>query len=122
MEAFTAKLELDPTLLRGLRHGLASWLEGAGAESADRDAMVLATHEVAAHTMQTAETGSTVDVTANLDGDDRFVVDVQSDGAWATVSADAHGSAIAMAAELMSGVATRTSETVRMRKRAHVGD
>lgn len=114
MEAFTATLELDPKLLRELRHGLASWLDGAGAESADRDAMVLATHEVAAHAMQTADTGSTVDVMAQRIGVDGFTVDVQSDGAWATVAADADGSALALAAELMS-VATRSSHTVRMR-------
>lgn len=115
MEGFAAALELDPTQLRGLRHALTAWLERAGVESHDRDAIVLATHEATAHAMQTAESGSSVDVTAMRDEDNRFVVDVQSDGMWATVTADVQGSALALAAQLMSGVTTRTSQTVRMR-------
>lgn len=115
MEAFAATLELDPKLLRGLRRGLAAWLEKAGAQSPDRDAVVLATHEATAHAMQTAEAGSTIDVTAHCDGDDQFVVDVQSDSAWETITADPSGSVLALAAQLVS-VSARSSEMVRMRK------
>jgi hypothetical protein len=115
VEAFAATLEVDPTLLRGLRHALARWLEGAGVQDRDRDAMVLATHEATAHAMQRAEAGSTIDVTANRDAANQFVVDVQSEGAWATVTADAHG-VHAQLTELMSSVSTRTSQTVRMHK------
>ncbi len=77
--------------------------------------MVLATHEATAYAMQTAEAGSTIDVTANRDGANRLVVDVQSEGPWVTI-AHADGAALAVLVELTSGVTTRTSHTLRMRQ------
>ena len=104
MEAFTATLALDPTLLRGLRHSLAAWLEGAGASVGQRNSVVLATHEATAHVMQTNE-GGTVDVSASRDGDDSFVVHVRSDGAWEIAASE--GSARSIIAGLMGDVSTR---------------
>ena len=88
MEAFTATLELDPTLLRGLRHSLGAWLEGAGASLRQRSSVVLATHEATAHLMQSNGSAGTVDVTASRDGDDSFVVHVRRDGAWEIAASD----------------------------------
>lgn len=114
MESFTATLELDPTLLRGLRHSLAAWLEGAGAPVAKRNSVVLATHEAAAHAMQTGESGGTVAVTASRDGD-AFIVHVRSDGAWEIAASDVEGSARSIIAGLMGDVSTQASHTLRMR-------
>ena len=118
MEAFSATLELDPKLLRGLRHGLASWLEGAGALAGDRDSMVLATHEAAAHAMESAESGTTLDVTADRDGNSGFVVHVRCDGAraWEASTSDPQGSALGVVTSVMSDVSTQASQTMRMRK------
>ena len=113
MEAFTETLDRDPLLLRGLRHSLATWLDGAGASGADRDSIVLATHEAAAQAMQSADSGS-VDVSAGHDGDRSFVVHVRSDGAWNVVGPNEPVNDFLT--ELMSEVSTRTSTAVRMRK------
>ena len=115
MEAFTASLDLDPKLLRGLRHALGAWLDGSGAPLAQRNSVVLATHEATAHVMQTSESGGTVDVTASRDGDNSFVVHVRSDGAWARATSDGEGSALSVVAELMGDVSTQASHTLRMR-------
>jgi hypothetical protein len=113
VEAFTETLDRDPLLLRELRHSLASWLDGAGASGADRDSMVLATHEAAAQAIQNADSG-TVDVSARHDGDHSFVVHVRSDRAWSVIAPNEPGSNLLT--ELMSEVSTRMSTTVRMRK------
>ena len=113
MEAFTATLALDPTLLRGLRHSLADWLEGAGAQVAERNSVVLATHEAAAHAMQAGESGGTIDVTASRD-DDAFIVHVRRDGAWEIAATDVRGRALSAAAELIGDFSTQASHTVRM--------
>lgn len=118
MEAFTATLALDPTLLRGLRLSLAAWLDEAGAPIGQRNSVVLATHEATAHVMQTGESGGTVDVTASRDGDESFVVHVRSDGAWETAASDIEGSARSIIAGLMGDVSTRVSDTLRMRTSA----
>lgn len=115
MEAFSATLQLDPTLLQGLRHSLAAWLESAGAPIAERNSVLLATHEVAAHAMQTGRTGGTVDVTATTDGLDAFVVHVRSDGVWERVGPDTPWSGLGLVAGLMGDVSTQASHTVRMR-------
>lgn len=115
MEAFTATLELDPTLLRGLRHSLAAWLEGAGAPVGQRNSVVLATHEVTAHAMQTAESGGTIDVSASRDRNDSFVVHVRADGAWESAASDVRSSAVSVVAGLMGDVSTQASHTLRMR-------
>ena len=116
MEAFTATLAHDPTLLRELRHSLAAWFDRAGASNADRDSMVLATHEAAAHSMEHSESDSTLDVRARRNGDDSFLVHVRNDGDWKAVNVDAHGATLTGLTELASDVSIRTSTTVRMRK------
>lgn len=115
MQAFAITLGPDPTLLRGLRHALASWLDGAGASGPDRDSMVLATHEAAAHAMQSGESG-TVDVSVDHDDGRRFVVQVRSDKVWRTVGSDGRGGGLSVMTQLMTEVSTRTSTTVRMSK------
>jgi hypothetical protein len=115
LEAFTATLALDPKLLRGLRHSLASWLEGAGALDGDRDSMVLATHEAAAHAMENAESGSTLDVTADRDGTTSFVVHVRCDAAWEAFASDPQYTALNVVTSVMADVSARASHTVRMR-------
>lgn len=115
MESFTATLELDPTLLRGLRHSLGAWLEDAGASPGKRNSVMLATHEAAAHLIDEGEPGSTVDVTASRDGDDSFVVHVRSDGVWEMAASNVEGSALAVVARLMGDVSTQASHTLRMR-------
>jgi hypothetical protein len=87
VEAFTATLALDPTLLRGLRSSLAAWLDGAGASSEQGVSILLATHEATANAMADGAGGGSVNVTANRDGDSGFVVDICHDGAW-----EPHGS------------------------------
>ena len=106
-------LALDLTLLRGLRHALTTWLDDAGATPADRDSIVLATHEATAHAMEIGESGSTVDVTAMRDYDDSFVLHVRSDGGWTrSVESDR----MVMVHRLMSDVSKQSSSTVRMRR------
>jgi hypothetical protein len=118
VEGFTATLELDPTLLRGLRDSLAAWLEGAGAPRAERNSVVLATHEAAAHMMRAGESGGTIDVTASRDGDDSFVVHVRSDEAWEIAASGVEGSAYSIIAGLMGDLSTQASHTLRMRTSA----
>ena len=118
MEAFTSTLDLDPALLRPLRHSLSSWLERAGAQAAERDCVVLATHEAAASAIESGESGGTFDVTASRDHEGVLVVHVRSDGVWEAASSDAPGSALSLIAELMSETSTRVSSTVRMRTSA----
>lgn len=118
MEAFSATLGLDPTLLRPLRHSLASWLERAGAPAAERDSVVLATHEAAASAIESGDSGGMVDVTADRDVTGVFVVHVRSDGVWEPAGSDVPGSALSLIAELMSETSTRVSSTVRMRTSA----
>lgn len=113
MEAFTATVALDPTLLRELRSSLAAWLDRAGASSEQRVSVVLATHEATANAMADGDRGGTIDVTANRDGDSGFVVDVSHDGPWTP-----HGGEeryVSLAA-LMSDLSGQTSTTLRMRK------
>ena len=120
MDSFSARLGVDPTLLRPLRHSLASWLERAGAPAAERDSVVLATHEAAASAMESGESGGSVDVTANRDGEGAFVVHVRSDGVWEAAASDFAGSALSLVAELMSETSTRVSNTMRMRTSARL--
>jgi hypothetical protein len=120
VEAFSATLGLDPKLLRPLRHSLASWLERAGAPAPERDSVVLATHEAVAHAIESGESGGTLDVTADRDGDGAFVVHVRSDGVFAVAGSDVPGSAMALVAALMSETSTRVSNTVRMRSSARL--
>lgn len=114
MEAFTATLARDPTLLRGLRLSLGAWLEDSGALVGQRNSVILATHEAAAHVMQT-ESGGTVNVIASRDGENSFVVHVRGDGAWKIAASDVEGSAHSIIAGLMGDVSTQASHTLRMR-------
>jgi anti-sigma regulatory factor (Ser/Thr protein kinase) len=115
MEAFVATLVIDPSLLRGLRHALSGWLDGAGADSRERDSLVLATHEVAAKAMTAGgATDRTIDVSASRDGSDSFVVLVRDDGAWEPIDGDPE-SPYSRLAGLVSHVSTQSSTTVRMR-------
>jgi hypothetical protein len=115
MEAFAATLVIDPTLLRGLRHALAGWLDGAGADSTERNSLVLATHEVAARAMTAGgTTDRTIDVSASRDRGDSFVVLVREDGVWEPIEDDLEAP-YSRLAKLVSHVSTQSSTTVRMR-------
>jgi hypothetical protein len=71
-----------------LRFVLASWLEGAGASNADRDSILLATHEAAVRAMQTGEDGGTVEVIASQNDDESFLIHVRNDDRWAQLADD----------------------------------
>jgi hypothetical protein len=79
-------------------------------------ARTCATHEAAAHAMESAESGSTLDVTADRDGNSGFVVHVRCDGAWEASTSDPQGSALGVVTSVMSDVSTQASQTMRMRK------
>ena len=113
MEAFTATLALDPTLLHGLRSSLTTWLDGAGASLEQRVSVVLATHEATANAMADGDGRGSIDVTANRDGDSGFVVDVCHDGPWKPHDT---GEQYVSLAALMSDLSHQTSTTLRMRK------
>lgn len=113
MEAFTANLALDPTLLRGLRSSLTAWLDRAGASSEQRVSVVLATHEATANAMADGDEGGCIDVTANTDGDSGFVVDVSHAGPWMPPESDEKYVSLAA---LMSELSRRTSTTLWMHK------
>lgn len=53
-----------------------------GVPALERDSVVLATHEAAAHAIESGESGGTVDVTASRDGEGVSIVHVRSDGVW----------------------------------------
>jgi histidine kinase-like protein len=116
VEAFSVTLALDLRLLRGLRHALTTWLDGAGATPENRDSIVLATHEATAHAMEIGESGTTVDVTAIRDNDDSFVLHVRSDGGWTASGSAVESDRMVMVRKLMSDVSTQSSSTVRMRQ------
>ena len=115
MEAFTATLPLDPLLLQGLRHRLSAWLEKSGASREDHDSVVLATHEAAAHAIQTADGGSMLDVTADRDEDESFVVHVQTDGGWTPLDENAPHN-VGRLTDLMTDVSLRSSSALRLRR------
>ena len=77
--------------------------------------MVLATHEAAAHAIEAGESGSTVEVTANRDGDHSVVVYVRRDSRWRPPDIDEHGPKLTMLADLISDVSTQSSTTLRLR-------
>ena len=114
MDAFTATLALDTTLLRGLRSSLNGWLDRAGASSEQRASVVLATHQATANAMADGDEGGSIEVTANTDGDSGFVIDISHDGLWKSREDDEKYVPLAA---LMSDLSHQTSTTLRMHKR-----
>lgn len=115
MEPFAVTLA-DITLLRGLRHSLASWLEEAGAPTEAKDSIVIATHEATANAITHGEAGCPVTVTANRHSDGRFMVVVRNDGGWKEQTPEAGGRGLSMMRDLMSDVGIRPATAVYMRK------
>ena len=119
MEPFITTVSGDKTLLRDLRHSLTFWLELAGAPAEAQTSIVLATHEAAANAIEHGDTGGSVLVTAEPEGEGGFVVVVRNDGGWKQESVrDGRGRGLAMMHELMSDVGITTTTTVRMRTAA----
>lgn len=114
MEGFATQLALDPTLLRGMRHSLASWLDVAGASSHTRDAVVIGTHEAAANVMRDGDLG-TIDVEADREDDGGFVVHVRHVGPWAPHEGDTRIGSVVLGS-LLAEVSTQSSTTLRMRE------
>ncbi len=119
MEPFTATLEHDVSLLRGLRHSLSSWLEMSGVAAEARAGIVLATHEAAANALRHGEgTHSPVTVTARPDGEGSLMVVVRNDGSWKEPAPEPEreGRGLPLMRGLMSDVAVYPGTSVRMRK------
>ena len=116
MEPFTSILTHDSTLLRGLRHSLSDWLEGAGASPDVQAAVVLATHEAAANGIEHGEPDSLVTVVAHKDGVDSFQVTVVNDGGWKDREPGHRGRGLMMMSDLVSDLTIEPSTTVRLRK------
>jgi serine/threonine-protein kinase RsbW len=115
MAAFAATLVQGPTELRGMRHSLASWLEGMGAPENVLGAVMLATHEAAANAMEHGQPESPVTVTASQNEDGGFIVEVTNHGGWKEPEPGHGGRGLAMMTGLMSEIAIQTSTNVRMR-------
>ena len=116
MEAFSATLANDLSLLRGLRESLASWLENAGASVEALSSIVLATHEATANAIQYGDTDGPVTVTATPDPDGGFLVAVRNDGNWKKPELGSSGRGLPMMRELMSDVGIQPGTVVRLRK------
>jgi anti-sigma regulatory factor (Ser/Thr protein kinase) len=120
MEAFETSLRLDLSLLRGLRHTLAAWLDTAGVADEARESIVLATHEAAVNAIEHAELGTEVAVRGVRD-DAKLIVVVANTGKWRKPrSADEmRGRGLVLMEQLMSDVEIHVKSgrtTVRMRK------
>ena len=116
MEPFTSILTHDSSLLRGLRHSLADWLEGAGASPDVQARVVLATHEAVANGIEHGQPDSPVTVVAQRNGADSFQVTVVNDGGWKDQEPGDRGRGLTMMSDLMSDLAVTPSTTVRMRR------
>jgi anti-sigma regulatory factor (Ser/Thr protein kinase) len=79
VEPFEASLPPDLAQLRELRHELAAWLERVGVTGADRDAVVLATHEAAANGIEHAEARVVV---RGVRDEEKLLVVVSNTGRW----------------------------------------
>ena len=113
MAAFAATLVRGPTELRGMRRSLMTWLEGAHATPAMRDAVLLATHEAAANAMSHGEPEAPVTVTASPDEGGGFVVEVTNHGGWKEPEPGHEGRGMGMMTDLMSEVTIRTNVRLR---------
>lgn len=113
MAAFTATLVDGPIALREMRHSLRSWLELTAATARIRDSVVIATHEAAANAMAHGEPEGPVTVTASLDEEGGFVVEVTNHGGWREPEPGHTGRGMAMMADLMSDVTIRTNVRLR---------
>ena len=117
MEPFSATLEADPTRLRDLRMGIATWLGNAGIEGDVRDAVVLATHEAAASAIERSPTRVTVDATV---AGRSIAIVVASDGQWTSRERDEGGHRMHVLRAVMSGVgfeAAQGQASLRLEKR-----
>jgi hypothetical protein len=99
MEPFSATLQVDPTRLRDLRLGIATWLENAGIYGDVRDSVVLATHEAAASAIERASTN--VSVEAEVEGRSVRIV-VESDGDWTRPAGEEGGQRVRVIRALVS--------------------
>jgi serine/threonine-protein kinase RsbW len=117
VEPFEASLPPDLTQLRALRHDLAAWLERVGIAGADRDAVVLATHEAAANGIEHAAARVVV---RGVRDEEKLLVVVSNDGRWRGRPWDEprSGSGLTVIRGLMSQLDINVGEgrtTVRMR-------
>lgn len=107
MEVFAAVLASKPSLLRGFRHRLRTWLEVAGVSARGCDAIVLAVHEAAANGLQHAMIGEPVTVTGRIE-DGSVLIEVGSEGRWGARgeerASDERGRGLALMKNLMSTV------------------
>jgi anti-sigma regulatory factor (Ser/Thr protein kinase) len=117
VEPFEASLPPDLTRLRELRRDLAGWLERVGINGADRDAIVLATHEAAANGIQHAAARVVV---RGVRDEEKLLVVVSNSGRWRGGPWDRvrTGSGLTVMRGLMSRLDINVGEgrtTVRMR-------
>jgi serine/threonine-protein kinase RsbW len=116
MDSFSATVRCDVSLLSGLRHALALWLEGKGVDHEPRASAVLATHEAAANAIEHGASG--VDVSAAvIEG--VLMIEVSDQGQWhpARFDDDERGRGLMLISALVSDldVSTEpTGTTVRM--------
>ena len=117
MEPFEASLPPDLTRLRDLRHDLAAWLERVGVIGADRDAIVLATHEAVANGIEHAAARVVI---RGVRDEEKLLVVVSNSGRWRGPPWDegGGGSGLTIIRGLMSKLDINVAEgrtTLRMR-------
>jgi anti-sigma regulatory factor (Ser/Thr protein kinase) len=117
VEPFEASLPPDLAQLRELRHDLAAWLECVGVTNADRDAIVLATHEAAANGIEHAASRVVI---RGVRDEEKLLVVVSNGGRWRGPPWDERGSGsgLAIIRGLMSKLDIHVGEgrtTLRMR-------
>ena len=99
-EPFAVVLPPDPNTLPGLRDEIARWLDDAGVERRAHDAVVLATHEVAASAMMSP---GDVFVDATHDGK-AVTVSVTSADGWTSPDDDLGGRRMGIVRGLVENV------------------
>lgn len=115
---FEASLSLHVEALRGFRTKLRAWLERVEALGAQREDVVLATHEAVANALEYAVDGSSVTVRGLVDGR-VLVLSVENSGPWLEHEERGRGRGLMLMKALMTELDVRTDKertVVRMQK------
>jgi anti-sigma regulatory factor (Ser/Thr protein kinase) len=118
VDSFSATLRCDASLLAGLRHAFAGWLEARGLGEESRASAVLATHEATANAIEHGRSAGSVNVRAHL-VDDALMIEVSDQGQWrpAGFGDDERGRGLMLIAALVSDLDIRSETggtTIRM--------
>jgi anti-sigma regulatory factor (Ser/Thr protein kinase) len=115
---FEASISLHVEALRGFRTELRAWLERVEALDAQREDVVLATHEAVANALEHADDSSQVTVRGLVDGR-VLVLCVENSGPWRVHEERGRGRGLMLMKALMTELDIRTDAehtVVRMRK------